>query len=70
MSGDVAPMSDSWAPRLHRAVSTAPIDHPDLGFLASLLAHALKHGELTDRQALYAERALQKQAEQVRDGAV
>jgi hypothetical protein len=40
-----------------------PTDHADLGFLASLLAFALKHGDLTPRQARYAERALDRSAQ-------
>lgn len=47
-----------WAAELHQAIKAIALDHPDLGFLASLLSHALKHGGLTEKQATYAERAL------------
>ena len=54
-----------WATLLHAAVKAMAVDDPDLAFTSSLLAYALKHGDLTDRQAKYGNRVLDR----VRSGA-
>lgn len=54
------PDNASWAAQLHWAVRSIPTDDKGLGFLASLLSHALKYGGLSDKQARYANRALER----------
>lgn len=54
------PDDPSWTAQLHWAVRSIPTADKDLGFLASLLSHALKNGGLSDKQARYAERALDR----------
>lgn len=50
----------TWAEALHWAVGVVPLGHSDLSFLASLLHQALDRPGLTDRQAKWARRILDR----------
>lgn len=50
----------AWPEILHEAVRAMATDDRDLGFMSSLLASALKYDGLTDRQAKYANRILDR----------
>lgn len=51
--------TSEWPDVLHWCVRVVDIDHPDLGFAASLLSCSLKY-ELSERQQYYAKRLLER----------
>ena len=50
------PETGKWIDLLHWALRAVPTEHPDLSFLASLLAQSIDRPGLTERQAKYATR--------------
>ena len=59
---DAAPPPDTseYKHLLKWAAGALPVDHPDLGFLCSLLAQCLTRPGLTHRQVRYADRILDR----------
>lgn len=51
---------NEWTMRLHWYLRIMDEDDKDVGFLASLLSYAHKHGALTDRQEVYAKRVMDR----------
>ncbi len=54
------PASTRWVDMLRWCVCDVDCDDYDLGFLASLLSYALRHGGLTERQERYAQKIVNR----------
>ena len=54
------PVDEDWVERLHWTVCAMDLHDRDLGFMASLLSHAFKFGDLSERQQRYAIRVVDR----------